>query len=90
MYYCDKGHFICFAFYMWIPRDLLPVRILPTMKIFLIFFSLHYPTPLFLCGKLALRSIFLSNPWQNSNAVHAPLAWKHYKSYFSYDRNILH
>ena len=31
------------------------------------------PPPV-LCGKLALRSIFLSYPLQNSNAVHVPLA----------------
>ena len=30
---------------MWTPRDLLLERILPTMKIFLLFFSLHYPAP---------------------------------------------
>ena len=60
MYYCQKGHFICFDFHMWTPRDLLLVRILLTMKIPLLFFSFHYPIPLFLCGKLALCSIFLS------------------------------
>ena len=75
---------------MWIPRDLLLVRILPSMKMFLLVFSLHSPTPLFLCGKLALRSIFLSYPLQNKNAVHVPLAWKHYKCYFAYHQNILH
>ena len=47
MYYCDKGHFICFDFYMWIPRDLLLVRILPTMKIFLIFSAYITPPPCF-------------------------------------------
>ena len=39
---------ICFHFCMWTPHDLLLERILTTMKIFLLFFSLHYPTPVFM------------------------------------------
>ena len=30
---------------MWVPRDLMLVRLLPMMKIFILFFSLHYPPP---------------------------------------------
>ena len=53
-------------------------------------FQLILPHPLFLYENLALHSIFLNYPLQNSNAVHVPLAWKHYKSYFSYHQFILH
>ena len=58
---------------MWAPRDLLLVNLTNGENIPIIFqiTVLHQTV---LCGKLALRSIFLSCPLQNSNAVHVPIA----------------